>query len=173
MKNRYFLGESSMVIRKGALILAALSLSCTAWSAPSLTVGKVTGKPGTEAVLPISLDPSGAKVSAVQFSLILPKDLTGVSVTLGSTGSSASKLVNAKQQGDHWNIIIMGMNQTTMDAGVLANATVKISPTAKPAKLSVTVENTVYSDGAGRAISGGSSKGGSVKVSTEVPSKSS
>ncbi len=158
-----------MSIRKMALLVMGMSFSHMAWAAPTLMVGKVTGKAGTEAVLPISFDPGGSKVTAAQFSLVLPPELSGDSISLGETGNQAGKIVTAKQVGQKWNVIIMGMNQTPMVAGVLANATLKISSSAKPGKLAVKIEKPIFSDGAGESVAAGSSKVGSIKVTSSAP----
>ena len=97
-------------------------------SGPTLTVGNVSGAPNSNVDIPISFDPWGTSVAALQFTLTLPPNVSNVSVAAGPAAVTANKTVSNALQGSVWNFIVAGLNQTTIGAGVVVTATVYISP---------------------------------------------
>src|SRR5205807_10431021 len=130
----------------------------------SLSVGTVSGKPGTIAALPIRFDPSNGSVSSLQFKLTLPMGIKPDSVTPGSILTSSSKNVKTNVKGRTWAILIFGINQNAIPAGDLLMARLKIAPSASTGELNVPVSGIIYTDPKGTPVPGGTKTNGTVTV---------
>jgi uncharacterized repeat protein (TIGR01451 family) len=149
-------------------IVASLASSALA-SAPSLTVGNVSGAAGTAVNLPLSFDPSTSSVAGIQFNLILPSALSSGTVTPGSIVTNAGKSVSTSFTNSSWTFIIFGFNTTTISSGTLLTAQVNIAPGTPGGILNVPVTTLVYSDPNGISIPPGATIGGTVTVLASTP----
>jgi len=135
-----------------------------AWASPSLSLGTGSGNPGANVTLPISFNPGGSHIAAVQFSLTLPSTLSPVTVTAGPAASSAGKSVTAKLKDGRWNIIVFGLNQTPIGTGDLVTATLHIEPKTRAGTLNVPISQLVFADPSGKSNTSGAGHGGSVNI---------
>jgi hypothetical protein len=152
-------------------VFAAAPIS--AFAAPVLKVGTVTGKAGSTVDLPITLKAGSAQISALQFNLTLPDNVTAGSVMASEQLKAAGKNVTATVRGNTWIVMIYGPNQTTVPPNDLVKASVKIAPQARAGSLKVKVSNVVFSDPKAQSIPAGASNAGVIKVTAEPPTTSS
>ncbi len=149
------------------LLISALCslLAVGASASPTLTVAKVSGRAGRTVRLPIALNPGSDSVASLQFSLILPPNVSTVSVTAGSLMTSSGKSIGGGRKDDVWTFIVYGArNQNAMGKGALLTAVVKIASGTAAGTLTVPISNVVYSNALGESIPGGASAGGAIKV---------
>jgi hypothetical protein len=147
-----------------AALLLISFLTPGAWANPTLSLGIGAGNPGANVTLPVSFNPGGSQIAAVQFSLKLPSTLSPVTVTAGPAASSAGKSVTAKLKDGQWNIIVFGLNQTPIGTGDLVTATVRIAPKTTTGILNVPINHLVFADPSGMSKTSGAGHGGSVNV---------
>src|SRR5207302_819072 len=107
---------------------ATLTVVTQSVSAPTTTVGSVSGAAGTTVSIPINFDPGTASVAGMQFNLTLPAGLSSGTVTAGTILNTAGKTVSTAQSGNTWTFLIFGLNQNAIAAGNLLTAQISIAP---------------------------------------------
>lgn len=112
-----------------------------------LVFGTGAGTKGQNIQIPISFLPGPIGISGVQQDIILPAGFTLVSITAGPAALVAGKSVSS----NNGRMIIFGLNQTPIDAGVVAFATIK-SPATAGGIYAINVNTPVASDGSGTPV---------------------
>jgi uncharacterized protein (TIGR03437 family) len=136
--------------------LAPLRAQTTA----QLSVGSPSTQPDGTVIVPVQLTSAGLQVAAVQFDISVDNSVASLALTIGSSGSSASKDIHtAGVAGPALRVVLAGMNQNTIADGTLVS--LFVTPAAAGFSGTVNVFNTVASDGAGSNLSiSGTSTGG-------------
>jgi hypothetical protein len=153
-------------------LMAALCLfgwAGSALAAPTLTVGNVTGQAGTSVTVPITFDPTTSAVAGIQFTLTVPTGVSTGTVTAGAIVTNAGKLTSDNLIGNSWNIIVFGLNQTSIASGSLMTLQMPIAGSTGAGNLSLTLSNVVYTDANGQSIPAGTTTGGTLTVTAPPP----
>jgi hypothetical protein len=155
-----------------ALVLA-LVISSTGFAAskPSLKIAPVTAKPGSTVELPVSLNAGSAAISALQFNLTLPPQVTAGTVNPTAALTGQGKSVTATVRGNVWTFIIFGPNQNIIPSGELVKVSVKIAPNAPNGSLKIAVGGTVFSDPKAQSVEPGTSSAAVIKVTPDSAAK--
>lgn len=114
--------------------------------------GIVTAKAGTTISVPFSIIPGTYSVSALQADLVLPTGLTFVSATAGAASTAAGKQLSSSAVGALERILIFGINQTVIGAGVVAMINISIPSTTAKGLYPICFNNPVVSNPAGSAL---------------------
>ena len=114
----------------------------------TLSLAPGRGKPGGTVVIPIKLaSAGGAQAAGIQWSLIYPSDITGVTLSLGNSG-----VIARKSLGCNGNIcFVAGLSPTIIPDGTVAIATFRIAP--KPFAQSILIQITDVVGGSATAQS--------------------
>jgi hypothetical protein len=157
-------------IRKGLLTVSCLiGWGVSLQAAPVTTVGSASGQAGSTVNLPITFDPQPNGVVSFQFTLTLPPSVSTVSITPGPILTAASKSITSHLNGSNWTLIFFGVNQTTIGAGSLLTAQLRIAPGAALGTFNVPISSVAYSDASANLIPPGTSVGGTITVIPPIP----
>ncbi len=98
----------------------------------TLSVGNGSAAPGRTVSLPVSLSSAGTQVAAIQWQLnYSTQDFSNISVSLGSSGSSAAKSVQcASSSAGQYSCMLSGPNQNVIGDGTVATVTMTVSNSA-------------------------------------------
>lgn len=111
-----------------------------------LTAPIVATAPGTKVSLPITLIPSTFFPAGIQVDLSLPAGIILNSITIGPAALAAGKSISTSGN----RLIIFGLNQNPISAGVVAIANFTLPPTKTFYPISFI--NPVFVDGNGKAV---------------------
>src|SRR5665213_4444427 len=90
----------------------------------SLKLASGAGAPGRSVILPITIaSKDGAQAAGIQWSFAYSTDITGATVTLGTSGSSAKKSLVCTGNV----CFVAEFNRTTIPDGIVAIATFQIA----------------------------------------------
>ena len=143
-----------------SLILAALP--ALAQPTVSLTIASGSGLAGSVVSLPINISSSGGALpTAVQWGFALSSGITGVTVDVGPSASSAGKSLSCSGTS----CLVFGLNATSIPNGTIAVANFQLSASAT-GNQSVSLTGVVASDVNSIPSSGGS---GLITVTTPLP----
>src|SRR5581483_3652775 len=130
------------------------------WGA-TLSLGAGSAAPGTTASLPISFSGLGSQVSALEFTISYSTaDFTNISLSLGSSGSSASKTLGCNSNANgQYSCLISGMNQNLISDGVVGTVVLAVSSSTASASSAVSIVTALGSgpNGTSQAITGSGS----------------
>jgi hypothetical protein len=124
---------------------------------PELTVGTGGTLAGTPTTFPVSLTVGTVPLAALQFDLTLPPLVTtntvAANVTAGAAATAAGKTVtgNAVSATDY-RVIVAGLNQNTIGAGVVANMNFQLDPSLPTGSLAVGITGVTGSDAGGNNV---------------------
>lgn len=133
--------------------------------AQSVTVGSASGGPGTAVDVPVSFTPGATGIATLQFDLSFPASLTAGTVSTGAAATAAGKSASSSAITGGIRVLIFGLNQNVLEAGIIASVRFNIAAGSAPATLPVTISNLVASDALGGNVSAGGTSG-SVAVTT-------
>jgi len=129
----------------GVLLLVLLSAPAVAQTA-NLAVGSTAGAAGSGVLLPISLMPGAAGISTLQFDLALSSAFSCANVSTGAAASAAGKSASANSIPGGVRVLVFGLNQNTMGAGVIATLRINVSAAASIGSNPVILRGIVASD---------------------------
>src|SRR5882724_4345107 len=118
------------------ILLSALSLQ----AAPNLTIGSTSGQAGTSVTIPVTLDPTGVSIAALQFSLTLPPGVSTGPVTIGSIANGILLSSNSVVSGK-WNFVMYGAGGTVTSSGTLLTLQFNIAAATAVGTLALPVSN--------------------------------
>ena len=115
----------------------------------TLSLAPGRGKPGGTVVLPIRLTSAdGAQAAGIQWSLVYPSDITGVTLALGNSGVIAHKSL-----GCNGNMcFVVGLNPTIIPDGTVAIATFHIASKPFAQSIPIQITNVVAASAAAHSI---------------------
>lgn len=115
----------------------------------TLSLAPGRGKPGGTVILPIKLTSAGgAQAAGIQWSLVYPSDITGVSLSLGNSGVIAHKSLAC-----NGNIcFVAGLNLTIIPDGTLAVATFHIAPSSFAQSIPIQITGVVAASAVAQSI---------------------
>lgn len=123
-----------------------------AGSTALFVVGVSTSRKGQTIQVPIVFVPGFSSIAGIQQDVLLPSSFTLVSVTAGPAAVAAGKSVQTNIINGALRMIIFGLNQTPIGAGVLVIATLK-SALAIPAGIyPILTLAPVAADGEGQGV---------------------
>lgn len=127
-------------------------LMTTAGSSPLFVVGISTSAKGEILNIPIFFIPGPDDVSSLQQDIVVSSSFTLISVTAGLAAVNAGKNVQVNSGGGIARMIVFGLNQTAIDAGVLAILKVQSALSIPNGIYPIEVISPVASDGNGIAV---------------------
>jgi hypothetical protein len=99
--------------------------------------------------VPVNFDPQGSNVAGLEFDFPIPAGTTFSGVTIGDASTAAGKSITSNLVNGSIRVIIFGLNQTTIAAGVVANINlVAVNAESEPLSLA----NPSASDPTGTAV---------------------
>ena len=101
------------------------------------------------AVVPINFDPQGDSVAGLQFDFPIPPGTTFQSASIGAAATAAQKSLSSNVIGSSVRVLVFGLNQTTIAAGVIAD--INLGTTA-PGTEPFALNNASASDPTGTAV---------------------
>ena len=115
----------------------------------TLSLAPGRGKPGGTVVLPIKLTSAdGAHATGIQWSLVYPSAITGVTLSLGNAGVMAHKSLAC-----NGNLcFVAGLNSTIIPDGNVAIATFHIAPNQSAESIPIQVTDVVAASAAADSI---------------------
>lgn len=141
-----------------------------AWAAyPALSVGPSSGLPGTAVDLNVVFTSAATPVSTLMFDLPLPASLSYVSAGTGAAAVAAGKSAQGTPIQGGVRVLVFGMNQTAISAGVVAQVRVNISPSALPGTVGIGMGYISASDPNGVAALIGGTAGNLVVADPSAP----
>lgn len=160
------------------LLLLFIIGNAFAGAIPQMELGSGSGNTGETVTLPVTLtNVPGSNISAIAMDISYDVDVLGNPiVTIGPAGNAAGKkVVMSTPSPGLFRIGVIGINNTTISDGVVANVSFTVKSTAKPGNTELTV-NLSASDPDGKSVSlidindkndekgRGTHKGGGAKV---------
>jgi uncharacterized protein (TIGR03437 family) len=119
---------------------------------PGVTLGQAVLSQGN-AVINITFTPLDQAVTGVQFDIRFSPQAFGLSASAGSALSAAGKnLWTSNPDPASLRILIAGLNQTALPAGVIATLSVQVNSATPAAVYPLEVDNAVGSDANGMAV---------------------
>jgi hypothetical protein len=154
-------------VAAGILSVALVPAVSRAASDPAISAGSVSAPAGSSAVFPVTLSSSRqAPVASLQFSVGLPNGWTIKSVDPGPAAQSAGKSVSFGAANGK--VILFGLDQSAIGAGVVALVSVQIPKEAATGKITIPLKETIFSNSAGVSIRAGKPGNGSITVLSAV-----
>jgi hypothetical protein len=130
------------------LFLCPMALAQSA----NLAVGSTMGVTGASVVLPITLTPGTAAISTLQFDLMFGSSFAYSGTLTGSAAAAAGKDAIASPIPGGVRVLLFGLNQNTMGAGVIANVQFTISISAPIGSSLVTISGIIAADPAAKVV---------------------
>ncbi len=156
-----FVGESlsSRICLLGLIGLSSIALG----QSVTLSLGSGQGIAGGSVVLPITITSTGAQAAGVQWQFTYSADITGIVVTLGSSGVSSQKSLEC-----NGNLcLISGLSGTIIPDGTVAIATFQIAANPSAQMIPIQITGAGASTAAANPIPA-SGISGSITVSVVV-----
>jgi len=147
---------------------ALIALLTAKIPAATLVVGTASGNAGQTLNLSIALQAQGAQVAGVQFDLVYDNTALTVAVGTGAAASAAGKSVSTNSLPTGIRVLIVGLNQTVMADGNVADLTISVAANATSGSHPLTISGASGTDPSGQAISVSASPG-AVVVSGDSP----
>src|SRR6266850_1840546 len=135
----------------------------------TLIIGNASGAPGDTVNVDFTLNPILDSIASMQFDLVFSALVESGIIIPGIILTTASKTLAVNPVGKILRVIIFGLNQTAIAAGLLMTAQFKINPSAFPGPLAVSITNVVYSDPSGVSIAPGPTTDGIITVTSPTP----
>lgn len=123
------------------ILIVAVS-SGHAWAAaPFMSAGSVSGTPGTSVTFPIDFHAGSPDVASVQFTIIIPPGVSGLSFSAGGFSTCS-------QSGSNYNCIYFQLITPPVPivTGTLFNITFQLASNATPGTYPITLTNVVMAD---------------------------
>ena len=111
-----------------------------------LTTGSASGAMGTVVSIPIGFDPGAASVNMLQFDLMFSPSLSFLSIATGPAALSADKTVWGNSVPGRARILVFGLNQNVINAGVIAEIQLAIAADMPAGLIPVVMTGVVASD---------------------------
>ena len=119
-------------------------LPIAGFAGPALTLGPGAALPGTAVMLPLSFDPDGGQVAALQWTFqFSPLQITSISVNLGTAAIAANKTAACAGQAGSYTCLLTGLNSDLIPSGIVANAYLTVAPGAGAASIPIQIVNTL------------------------------
>jgi hypothetical protein len=150
------------------IALCSTPLTAHAAAGGTLTVGTVSGNPGTPVTLAVALTAGSTGFTSLQFDLGFASTLTYVSTASGAASTAASKMVSGSAVAGGMRVVVMGLNQTAIGSGEIAIVQLTIASSAPAGAIPVSISNIVASDKDAQSVSV-DGVGGTVTVNGSVP----
>jgi hypothetical protein len=139
--------DTAFVARFSFLWFAFLS-TITLGQNVSVLLASGSGTPGGTVVLPIYITSTeGAQAASIQWSLIYSTDITGVTLSLGSSATVTKSLYC------HGNLcVVFGLNREIISDGIIAIVTVRIASKPSTQSIPIQIAGVVVATPAGQSI---------------------
>jgi hypothetical protein len=152
------------------LVPLLMAVPVVAWAAyPALSLGPSSGLPGSAVDLNVIFTPGSTPISTLMFDLPLPASLSYVSAGTGAAAAAAGKSAQGTPVQGGVRVLVFGMNQTQITAGVVAQVRVNISPSALPGTVGIGMGYISASDPNGVAALIGGTAGNLVVADPSAP----
>lgn len=159
------------VLRTASFLVLLAGTALPGHAQVSLQLSSGTAAAGSTVTQDLTLAAAGTLPSALQWTFVYsPSDFTAVNVTAGPSASSSSKTLNCYASGGTQTCVLTGLNQTTIQPGVVARATLTPVFNANQT-LSLQVTNS-YAASSSAALISSSSTGGVVTLAGPPPDTS-
>lgn len=116
------------------------------------SMGISTSTRGQTLQIPLSFVRGTSGISSLQQDFVMPSSFTLVSVAAGPSAIAAGKSVQMSTTGGVSRLIIFGLNQTSIDSGIVAIATVRSTANIPLGIYSIGAINPVASDANGIGV---------------------
>ena len=160
----------------GAMFLLVTALSASAVAAVTVSVGDVSGTPGSVVAVPVSVDPGDATVAGAQNDLGYDPAVLTLELRNGrpdcTLNPAIEKILTGTVLADGASLRLIVFALTDVDpipAGVLYTCNFRIAPLAAPGSSAVTISRITVSDPMGHALPDVAGQDGSVTVSAAPP----
>jgi List-Bact-rpt repeat protein len=151
------------------MVFASLVLSHAYGQSATLSIGTASGTPGSTVSIGISLDSTpGSEPAALQWTFSYsPTDVSGIAWTVGAAAADAGKSISCSENS----CILYGPNENTISNGIVAVASVWISPTTIATTIPIQITGVVAASGAGDIVPSFATSG-SITISQDPPTLS-
>jgi uncharacterized protein (TIGR03437 family) len=155
------------------IVLSNLHLSAAADTLPPvnpvITIGQgVTNEQGSVS-LEIALTAPNGAVAALQFDIVFQTQILGLSVSSGRGANDAAKsLLTSDPQPGTRRILVSGLNQNTIGAGVIAVLSIQTNSDTAPGHYPMMLTNLVAVDALGSFVPLGGVDGGVVVPGNQI-----
>ncbi len=153
-----------------AALLPAVVLAAAAAGAASLEGSRDAAEPGGASEITVSFaHRSREQVSGIQFDLAVDAPPLSLSAAVaGAAASQAGKAVSSNElEPGRYRILVAGLNQNILGAGVVAELTLAVAGDAAPGAYPVRLANVIMSDPSGGRVSA-TAEDGAIEVTGEA-----
>lgn len=116
---------------------------------PRVCMGTGSAIGGNSVDIQMAFSTGTLAVAGFQYDLVLPAGVSSNTVTAGSVITNAGKSIQANLVGTSLRIIIFGLNQTTIDSGILGSVNLRLATSMTSGILPLSLINVTGSDVAG------------------------
>ena len=135
-----------------SLLLAVVLGGGASLQAARVSLGTASAPPGGAATLELTFSPEGSQVSTLKLDLQVPATLTFVSASPGAVTTEAEKSLQALAIPGGVRLLVYGLNQTPLGAGVVGRIALSVAATASAGTVAVGTANASAGDPSGNAV---------------------